>query len=481
MRLAREDDTAAGKSSTPGRPRTTPASAGTAAQRMPDLQSTVGNETVVAMLRQAGHQGAQDRHQHGPECGHPAPEARVQRAPGGSGVARAAEDEHRHHDHKRVPDTTPEGQSALLASAMNSSSAPLPSSVVAKAGAFYENDGLASTRVHSGAMAQRATAAMGAQAMTVGNHIFLSSGAASDEKLIGHELSHVDKNLKGVPETGHGNGAGVTVTDPKQGSERAAEKDGAAYAAGVRTAPSVTAPRGAANGSHGAVQRMTDGEERSEAAGRRIAPEDPVSALSPEDHVGSLPEDSEQEVVLMRGVTPAQRKHLQNEIIRGSFISLPKMVKAPDPNATRPDSEHVEGYKHQTRNDDTAKLIEFSTDPAIAKQFASEARYGYMLTIRIKRKYLMKGATGAEKGWIAQQGAPYDIVGIEQRDATVQGVVPLTASEFRDVVAREEIAEFLLSVQDPIAMGAHLQNFAGPQKAAEAKRIMDLRKATFQN
>ena len=51
-------------------------------------------------------------------------------------------------------------------------------------------------------------AAMGAQAMTVGHHIFLSAGSASDEKLIGHELSHVDKNLKGLPETGHSYGAG---------------------------------------------------------------------------------------------------------------------------------------------------------------------------------------------------------------------------------------------------------------------------------
>ncbi|HWU10678.1 MAG TPA: DUF4157 domain-containing protein [Streptomyces sp.] len=485
MRLAREDDTAARKSSALQRPHATPAPAGTAVQRVPDLQSSVGNQVVVAMLRQTGQPGAQERHRHGPECGHPAQEAQAQRSPGDAAVARAAEDGHLHHDHEGVWDTTPEGQRALLASAMNSSSAPLPSSVVAKAGAFYQNEALSSTRVHSGAVAQRATAAMGAQAMTVGNHIFLSAGAASDEKLIGHELSHVDKNLKGLPETGHSNGAGVTVTDPRQGSERAAEKDGAAYAAGARTAPSVTAPRGAANGLHEPVQRMMESGEQPESApaGRRVAPEDPASALSTEDYIGSLPEDSEQEVVLKRGVTPTQRKHLQNEIIRGSFISLPKMVKAPDENATRPDPEHVAGYVKQTRDEETAKLIEFSTDPAIAAQFASEARYGYVLTIRIKRKYLVKGATGAENGWIAKQSAPYDIVGIEQRDSTVQqGLVPLTESEFRDVVRNEETAEFLLSVQEPVAMAAHLQKFPiGPQRTAEAMRIMKLRKATFQN
>jgi hypothetical protein len=38
----------------------------------------------------------------------------------------------------------------------------------AKTGAFYQNDRLSSTRVHPDAEAQRATAAMGAQAMTIG-------------------------------------------------------------------------------------------------------------------------------------------------------------------------------------------------------------------------------------------------------------------------------------------------------------------------
>ncbi|MFF7401763.1 eCIS core domain-containing protein [Streptomyces murinus] len=55
----------------------------------------------------------------------------------------------------------------------------------------------------------------GAKAMTVGHRIFLSAGATAEEKLIGRELSHVDKNLKGLPETGHSNGAGITVTDPR--------------------------------------------------------------------------------------------------------------------------------------------------------------------------------------------------------------------------------------------------------------------------
>ncbi|MBG0855018.1 DUF4157 domain-containing protein [Streptomyces spinoverrucosus] len=478
MRLARDENTTTGKERAPQRRRETAASAGTAVQRMPALQSRFGNNAVVQMLRRAGHPGAQDQHQHGPGCGHQSQESPVQRSSDDVTVARAEEEDE--HVRGRVQDTSPEGQSALLAAAMKSPSESLPSSVVAKAGAFYQNDALSSTRVHRGAVAQRATAAMGAQAMTVGNHIFLSAGTAG-EKLIGHELSHVDKNLKGLPETGHSNGAGVTVTDPKQDSERAAEQDGNAYAAGKPTAPSVVAPRKAANGSHDPVQRMMEEGEQSEEAqdGRRIALQDQAPDLSAEDHIAALPEDSEQEVVLKRGVTPTQRMHLQKEIIRGSFVSFPKILQKPDENTTRPDPEHVQGYVSQHRDDEIAKLIEFSTDPGIATKFASESRYGYVLTIRIKRKYLAKGSSGSERGWIAKQDAPYDIVAVERKESMKEELVPLTENELRDVIKNEEMAEYLLKVQDPAAMASHLSQFQGPAKMEEVKKITGYRKAVF--
>ncbi|MEV7322555.1 DUF4157 domain-containing protein [Streptomyces sp. NPDC093970] len=449
-----------------------PVPAGTAVQRMLDLQSHAGNQAVVEMLGRPG-QPAAERHRHGPACGHRPQSSPVQRSTGSGTVARAEEEDGHVHDGAR--DTAPEGQSALLAAAMNSSSESLPASVVAKAGAFYRNDGFSTTRVHRDAVAQRATAALGAQAMTVGNHIFLSAGAGADEKLIGHELSHVDKNLKGVPETGHGNGAGVTVTDPRQHSEQAAERDGNAYASGQATAPSAVARQTVANGSHGTVQRMPGDGEQAPGGGSRIAIQDQAPELSAEDHIASLPEDSDQEVYLKRGVTPTQKKYLVKEVIRGSFISLPKMLREPDENATKPDPEHVKGYVNQTRNDDTAKLIEFSTDSKIAAQFASESRFGYVLTIRIKRKYLAKGATGGENGWIAKQGAPYEIVAVDQRDSTREGISPLTEEELRAVVKKEEMAEFLLSVQETDALATYLGQFQGPAKVAEMKRIMALR------
>ncbi|MFD7812747.1 hypothetical protein ACFV6E_07330 [Streptomyces sp. NPDC059785] len=75
--------------------------------------------------------------------------------------------------------------------------------------------------------------------MTVGTHVLLGEGAAGSKEVMGHELGHVDKNLRGMPETGSDNGSGVSVTDPDQRSERVAAADGAAFAAGAGTAPSL--------------------------------------------------------------------------------------------------------------------------------------------------------------------------------------------------------------------------------------------------
>ncbi|MGW2817790.1 DUF4157 domain-containing protein, partial [Streptomyces sp. NPDC001415] len=68
-------------------PRRTPSAtgpvgdAGTPSATLLALQSGVGNEAVVQMLRAAGHPGAQERHQHGAGCGHQqAEEPQVQRS-----------------------------------------------------------------------------------------------------------------------------------------------------------------------------------------------------------------------------------------------------------------------------------------------------------------------------------------------------------------------------------------------------------------
>ncbi|WP_239765814.1 DUF4157 domain-containing protein [Streptomyces sp. CL12-4] len=195
-------------------------------QRMLDLQHRAGNAAVARAVEA-------ERHEHGPGCGH-----------------------------GQAADTGPTAQRGLLDAAMATPSSPLPGPFLAKAKSFYQNDNLSAGRVHDNPTAQRATAAMGAQAMTVGSHIFLGPSAVGNTEILAHEASHLDKNLRGVRETGNDNGAGVTVTDPGQGSERAAVADGAAFASGAATAPSVVAQRavGARAGEwEDTVQRATGG------------------------------------------------------------------------------------------------------------------------------------------------------------------------------------------------------------------------------
>nr|WP_245241033.1 DUF4157 domain-containing protein [Streptomyces spiramenti] len=142
---------------------------------------------------------------------------------------------------------------------MASPGRPLPGPLLAAAEPYFQNDKLSTATLHDNPVAQRATEALGAQAMTVGTQIFAAPEAVGNMRLMGHELSHVSENLKGTRETGNGNGAGVTVTDPRQGSEQAAERDGASFAAGATTAPSVTAQRATSPGAGGAGEALGAG------------------------------------------------------------------------------------------------------------------------------------------------------------------------------------------------------------------------------
>ncbi|MEV6580845.1 DUF4157 domain-containing protein [Streptomyces sp. NPDC051582] len=208
----------------------TSAAPSTPAQRMLDLNRAAGNGAVARAVEA-------QRHLHGPGCGHG--ETTVQRR---EAVRHEHDHEHGHehdHGHKGVEDSRQASQIGLLESALNTPSSPLPDPFLGKAKAFYRNEGLGAGRVHDNATAQRATAALGAHAVTVGSHILLGPKAVGNTGILAHEVSHLDKNLRGVRETGHDNGEGVAVTDPGQGSERAADTDSAAFVAGHDTAPSV--------------------------------------------------------------------------------------------------------------------------------------------------------------------------------------------------------------------------------------------------
>ncbi|MFA3876661.1 DUF4157 domain-containing protein [Streptomyces sp. MMCC 100] len=170
------------------------------------LQGSAGNNAVQRLINQ-------DTHQHGAGCGHDG-----------------------------IDDRSPEGQSQLLAAAQSTPSSPLPGAFLTKATAFYQNPNLAHARMHADPIAQRATAAMGAEAMTIGMDVYLGPSAIGNEEILAHEASHLDKNSRGIPEKGARSGAGgPAVTDPGQGSEVAAVTDGAAFKAGADIAPSVAA------------------------------------------------------------------------------------------------------------------------------------------------------------------------------------------------------------------------------------------------
>ncbi|MEW1633065.1 DUF4157 domain-containing protein [Streptomyces sp. NPDC093801] len=226
-------------------------------QRMLDLGQAAGNAAVARAVEER-------RHRHGPGCGHPEP-GPVQRR---EAVHHGHEHEHE-HDQKETRDFGPQAQLGLLRSALATPSSPLPDPFLSRAKAFYRNDGLGAGRVHDNPTAQRAAEALGAHAVTVGSHILLGPGAAGNTEILAHEASHLDKNLRGIPETGRDNGHGMAVTDPGQGSERAATADGAAFTAGRGTALSVAqrAPVGDAHDTHD-----TDGPPPEEAARTATAP-----------------------------------------------------------------------------------------------------------------------------------------------------------------------------------------------------------------
>ncbi|MFE3826605.1 DUF4157 domain-containing protein [Streptomyces sp. NPDC059092] len=144
-----------------------------------------------------------------------------------------------------MADHSPADQAALLGDAMASRSRSLPAPLLAAAVPYFQNPNLSAVELHDNPVAQRATEALGAQAMTVGHHIFAPPAIVGNMKIMGHELSHANENLNGTRETGNDNGAGVTVTDPKQPSEQKADKDGVFFNAGAATAPSVGVQRAA--------------------------------------------------------------------------------------------------------------------------------------------------------------------------------------------------------------------------------------------
>lgn len=204
------------------------------------LQRAVGNDAVVQMLRRAGHAGAQDRHRHGPGCGH-ADE------PGQAEAAQTV-------------------QRSAVHDALRGSGRPLDETtrtdMESRLGADFSD-----VRLYTGTEARRSAARIGARAYTSGNHVVIGEGGG-DRHTLAHELTHVIQQRRG-PVAGTDNGDGLLVSDPGDRFERAAEANARralSGPAGAETAhvgdfAPAHGPQGGAGAS--AVQRVKRGHEES--------------------------------------------------------------------------------------------------------------------------------------------------------------------------------------------------------------------------
>ncbi|MEU1350491.1 DUF4157 domain-containing protein [Streptomyces sp. NPDC005795] len=210
--------------STARKPLRAPESAGNAGragnaapQGLLPLPLAVGNAAVVQMLRQAGHPGAEEAHQH--EDGQAA------------SVQRSAV-----HD------------------VLRSAGQPLDHGTRTDMEARFDAD-FTDVRVHKGGAARTSAAEIGARAYTSGSHIVLGDGGG-DRHTLAHELTHVIQQRQG-PVSGTDNGGGLRVSDPADRFEREAEAQATRVLSGSAPARRTAETSAPAPGSGSApVQRM---------------------------------------------------------------------------------------------------------------------------------------------------------------------------------------------------------------------------------
>lgn len=154
------------------------------------LQRTVGNRALAQLV-------ADERHEHGPGCGH-ADGTAVQRAP---------------------------EVDAVLRSGGRPLDAPLRQEMEARLDADFGD-----VRVHDDTAARRSAAQLGARAYTSGSHVVIGEGGG-DKHTLAHELTHVIQQRSG-PVAGTDTGDGLRVSDPADAFERAAEANAARVMSG---------------------------------------------------------------------------------------------------------------------------------------------------------------------------------------------------------------------------------------------------------
>ncbi|WP_340378894.1 DUF4157 domain-containing protein [Streptomyces sp. SS7] len=279
-----------------------PAAEGPAARHLLTLQRTAGNAAVVqAMERQrrtqraahdsgwghaagvpvqrasvpealrgaaAGLAARAEGHVHGSACGHgsgvaPQVQRHVHDAACGHGSGVAVQ---RHvHDPSCGHAPGAPVQRSSVPEVLRGAGQPLGGAVRAEMEARLGAD-FSDVRLHTGPAAQRSAAEIGARAYTSGSHVVIGAGGG-DRHTLAHELTHVVQQRQG-PVAGTDNGSGLSVSDPTDRFERAAEENARRVLAGPVPAPATGEPvqrtaaaaPARAGGGPVAVQRYGEGE-----------------------------------------------------------------------------------------------------------------------------------------------------------------------------------------------------------------------------
>ncbi|MET8167505.1 DUF4157 domain-containing protein [Streptomyces sp. NPDC005329] len=193
------------------------------------LQRTAGNAAVVRALEQ---QRQAQRHAHGPSCGH-AGLAPVQRHVHGSSCG---------HDESGRDEAAPVQRSSVP-DVLRAAGQPLDGAVRADMESRLGAD-FSDVRLHTGPTAQRSAAEVGARAYTSGSNVVIGAGGA-DRHTLAHELTHVIQQRQG-PVAGTDNGSGLSISDPSDRFERAAEENARRVLSGPAPAAETPVQRTAA-------------------------------------------------------------------------------------------------------------------------------------------------------------------------------------------------------------------------------------------
>lgn len=153
----------------------------------------------------------------------------------------------------------PPVQRSAVHQVLRSAGRPLAEDVRAEMEARLGAD-FSGVRVHEGAAAARSADEVSARAYTSGEHIVLGRGGG-DKHTLAHELTHVIQQRSG-PVSGTDHGDGLSVSDPGDRFERAAEAnaDRVLSRALPRTGGPAAPPRGGSAARGPAVQRAFTGK-----------------------------------------------------------------------------------------------------------------------------------------------------------------------------------------------------------------------------